>query len=68
MELEKAKAERDLARKQVEILDTQVAELQSQNTRLVMKLGKMGLIERSDSTRSLDGLGKSDVKVARPVS
>ena len=68
MELEKAKAERDLARKQVEILDSQVAELQAQNTMLVRKLGKLGLIERSDSTPSFSSLAKSEAKVSPPVS
>ncbi|CAM1505582.1 Fc.00g112190.m01.CDS01 [Cosmosporella sp. VM-42] len=68
MELEKAKAERDLARKQIEILDSQVAALQAQNTMLVRKLGKMGLIERSDSTHSFSSLTKPEAKISPPVS
>ncbi|KAJ4304201.1 hypothetical protein N0V88_001813 [Collariella sp. IMI 366227] len=43
MELERVKAERDVARKEVEILQAQVGELQGQNTRLVVRLGKKGV-------------------------
>ncbi|KAH9900362.1 hypothetical protein F4778DRAFT_738643 [Xylariomycetidae sp. FL2044] len=43
MELEKTRAERDLARKQIDILKEQVGELQSQNTMLVARLGKEGI-------------------------
>jgi hypothetical protein len=42
-ELEKVRAERDLARKRVELLTAQVGELQAQNTMLVAKLGRAGL-------------------------
>ncbi|KAH6694145.1 hypothetical protein F5X68DRAFT_49279 [Plectosphaerella plurivora] len=41
MELEKARAERDLAFRQVELLKLQVGELQSQNTKLVAEMGRM---------------------------
>lgn len=41
MELERTRAERDVALKQVEILREQVGELQAQNTKLVAKLGKV---------------------------
>ncbi|KAK3357275.1 hypothetical protein B0T25DRAFT_152356 [Lasiosphaeria hispida] len=40
MELEKARAERDLALRQIEMLKGQVGELQAQNTMLVAKLGR----------------------------
>ncbi|KAI0128638.1 hypothetical protein BJ170DRAFT_337918 [Xylariales sp. AK1849] len=40
MELDKAKTERDVALKQIDILKEQVGELQRQNTMLVAKLGK----------------------------
>jgi hypothetical protein len=40
MELERTRAERDVALKQMEILKEQVGELQAQNTMLVAKLGK----------------------------
>lgn len=68
MELEKVKAERNLAWKQIEILETQVGDLQAQNTMLVRKMGKMGLIEASDSTASLSSVPKSEAKVAPPDS
>lgn len=42
VELEKTRTERDIARKQIEILEHQVGELQAQNTMLVAKMGKMG--------------------------
>lgn len=41
-ELERTRAERDVALKQVEMLRDQVGELQTQNTRLVARMGKMG--------------------------
>ncbi|KAM0434452.1 hypothetical protein ACHAPT_003548 [Fusarium lateritium] len=53
LELERVRAERDLARRQIDLLESQVGELQAQNTMLVRKLGKMGLVDRSDSTASL---------------
>lgn len=44
MELERVKIERDMALKQIDILKDQVGELQSQNTMLVAKLGKLGAL------------------------
>ncbi|KAK0389440.1 hypothetical protein NLU13_3015 [Sarocladium strictum] len=41
VELEKTRTERDIARKQIEILEQQVGELQAQNTMLVAKMGKL---------------------------
>lgn len=43
MELERVKAERDVARKEVEMLRERVGELQGQNTMLVARLGKEGV-------------------------
>ncbi|KAL2137190.1 hypothetical protein VTI74DRAFT_7737 [Chaetomium olivicolor] len=43
MELERVKAERDVARKEVEMLREQVGELQGQNTMLVARLGREGI-------------------------
>ncbi len=43
MELEKVRAERDVARKQIEVLKEQIGELQGQNTMLVAKLGREGI-------------------------
>ncbi|KFH47933.1 hypothetical protein ACRE_012840 [Hapsidospora chrysogenum ATCC 11550] len=40
LELEKVRAERDVALKQVELLTTQVGELQAQNTRLAAQMGR----------------------------
>jgi hypothetical protein len=52
MELEKTRAERDVALKRIEILLTQVGQLQTQNTMLTAKLGKLGGFDRPGSTSS----------------
>ncbi|KAL7798367.1 hypothetical protein V8C37DRAFT_367562 [Trichoderma ceciliae] len=52
MELERTRAERDVALKQVEILQTQVGQLQSQNTMLTAKLGRLGGFDRAASSSS----------------
>lgn len=57
LELEKARAERDVAKRQMEMLEAQVGELQAQNTMLVRKLGKLGLMDGSDSSSSLQRSG-----------
>ncbi|KAK4169379.1 hypothetical protein QBC43DRAFT_283835 [Cladorrhinum sp. PSN259] len=44
MELERTRAERDVALKQIEILKGQVGELQTQNTKLVARLGREGIV------------------------
>ncbi|KAI0887400.1 uncharacterized protein GGS22DRAFT_178533 [Annulohypoxylon maeteangense] len=44
MELDKVRAERDIARKQMDILKEQVGELQAQNTMLVARLGREGVL------------------------
>ncbi|KAK7414513.1 SNF1-interacting protein [Neonectria punicea] len=62
LELEKVRAERDLANRKIEILDIQVGELQAQNTMLVRKLGKMGLLDRTDSSSSSKSLKGVDSK------
>ncbi|PNY24799.1 PH domain-containing protein [Tolypocladium capitatum] len=46
LELDRIKAERDVALKRVELLQGQVGELQAQNTMLVAQLGRMGGISR----------------------
>ncbi|KPM36847.1 hypothetical protein AK830_g9728 [Neonectria ditissima] len=68
LELEKLRAERDLAQRKIEILDTQVGELQAQNTMLVRKLGKMGMLDRTDSTSSVKSLKGADSKPASLAS
>ncbi|KAH6636305.1 hypothetical protein F5144DRAFT_487209 [Chaetomium tenue] len=50
MELARVRAERDVARKEVEMLRERVGELQGQNTRLVARLGREGV--------GLEGLGE----------
>jgi hypothetical protein len=49
LELEKARAERDIALKQMEMLKAQVGELQAQNTMLVARLGKQNTSDKADS-------------------
>lgn len=52
VELEKTRTERDLAMRHNQILEAQVRELQTQNTNLVAKLGKLGGISGQESTIS----------------
>ncbi|KAK5990265.1 hypothetical protein PT974_08532 [Cladobotryum mycophilum] len=61
LELEKARAERDVALKQIEILKSQVGELQAQNTMLVAKMGRLGGIDRTNSSDS-KGSGVASTK------
>ncbi|KAI0187752.1 hypothetical protein EV127DRAFT_435962 [Xylaria flabelliformis] len=56
LELEKTRAERDIARKEVEILAEQVRELQALNTKLVARLGREG-ISLDDVTTPSSGSG-----------
>ncbi|TQV94543.1 START-like domain-containing protein [Cordyceps javanica] len=58
LELERTRAERDLAWQHNRILEGQVRELQAQNTQLVARLGKMGGIS-SSSSLPLQPLGNS---------
>ncbi|KAH8837174.1 hypothetical protein MCOR27_010071 [Pyricularia oryzae] len=57
LELDRVKAERDVARKQIDILKDQIGELQSQNTMLVATLGKHGLLKGggNEAWRDLQG-------------
>lgn len=43
MELDKVRAERDIARKQIDILKERMGDLQTQNTMLVARLGREGI-------------------------
>ncbi|KAM0346831.1 hypothetical protein ACHAPU_005171 [Fusarium lateritium] len=52
LELDRIRAERDVARRQIELLEGQVGELQAQNTLLVRKLGKNGLLDSPGSPSS----------------
>ena len=60
LELERTKAERDMALKKVGLLEHQVGELQSQNTMLVARLGKLGGFTRTD-TGSSAGKGRGEI-------
>ncbi|KAK0373319.1 hypothetical protein CLIM01_09329 [Colletotrichum limetticola] len=58
LELERIRTERDVALKEIEVLKEQVGQLQSQNTMLVVKMGKMGGMggmKRQDSSLSVSG-------------
>lgn len=59
LELERTRAERDVARKQNEIMKEQLGELQAQNTMLVAKLGKMGV--GADAWGAGTGRGKGEI-------
>lgn len=60
MELDKVRAERDIAHKQMEILKEQIGELQAQNTKLVARLGREGItVDDSDGSSSLSGIKRS---------
>ncbi|KAM3459460.1 hypothetical protein NHJ6243_006896 [Beauveria neobassiana] len=58
LELERVRAELDLARQTSRILEGQVRELQAQNTQLVAKLGKMGGL-RSSAELPLQSIGNA---------
>lgn len=67
-ELERVKAERDVALKQMELLSRQVGELQAQNTKLVAGLDKAESMARSDTgSSSGKGIGLNGEK-APPVA
>ncbi|KAK2595750.1 hypothetical protein QQS21_006576 [Conoideocrella luteorostrata] len=59
LELEKVRAEKDVALKEIELLRGQVGELQAQNTALVAKLGRLGAFNRADSSSSRENSIKS---------
>ncbi|KAI5928615.1 hypothetical protein F4810DRAFT_705553 [Camillea tinctor] len=59
VELEKVRVERDLARKQIEVLKEQIGDLQTQNTMLVARLGREGI--------SINGGSSSNENLAPPV-
>lgn len=65
MQLEKVKVERDMALKQIEILRDQVGELQAQNTKLVVQIGKLGGLA---STNDLAANGLVDGRLSKSSS
>ncbi|KAF2972853.1 hypothetical protein GQX73_g839 [Xylaria multiplex] len=58
LELDKVRAERDIARKEIEILKGQVGQLQALNTKLAARLGREGINLDDDlkSNSKVDGL------------
>ncbi|KAL6910489.1 hypothetical protein GGI43DRAFT_12624 [Trichoderma evansii] len=52
MELEKTRAERDVALKEVEILQAQVRQLQSQSTMQTAKIGRLSGLKRTNTSSS----------------
>lgn len=63
MELERARAERDVARKQIDVLLEQIGQLQSQNTMLVARLGKHGLV-KEEAWKEFVTSGRTEKAVA----
>ncbi|KAM0241362.1 hypothetical protein ACHAP5_007699 [Fusarium lateritium] len=64
LELDRVRAERDVARRQIELLEGQVGELQAQNTLLVRKLGKNGLLDGPGSpTSSIKSIKRASTEV-----
>ncbi|KAF4970202.1 hypothetical protein FSARC_2719 [Fusarium sarcochroum] len=64
IELDRVRAERDVAHRQIELLETQVGELQAQNTMLVRKLGKNGLLDSSHSpSPSIKSIQRANTEV-----
>ncbi|QPH02013.1 hypothetical protein C2857_006218 [Epichloe festucae Fl1] len=61
LELERVRADKDVALKEIELLHTQVGELQAQNTMLVARLGRLGALNREDSPSSRENSIKSQV-------
>lgn len=68
LELDRVKAERDVALKRIDLLQGQVGELQAQNTMLVAKLGRMGGISREDSTSSRELSIKSNSRLDKAAA
>ena len=68
LELDKVKAERDVALKQIELLQGQVGELQAQNTMLVAKLGRLGGISRDMSSPSRESSIRSNSRVDKTAA
>ncbi|KAI2630955.1 hypothetical protein GGR54DRAFT_584918 [Hypoxylon sp. NC1633] len=62
MELDKVRAERDIAQKQIEMLKEQIGDLQTQNTLLVARLGREGIALDEGSLHGL-GISRSMVDI-----
>jgi hypothetical protein len=57
LELQKVRAERDVARKEIEILKEQVGQLQALNTKLVARLGREGVTLGDEEGGGGNGVG-----------
>lgn len=57
VELDRVKTERDIALKQIDLLKQQVGDLQAENTQLAAKLGRVGVLERTDSAPAPSTMG-----------
>jgi DNA repair exonuclease SbcCD ATPase subunit len=68
LELEKTRAERDIARKEIEILKEQVGQLQALNTKLVARLGREGISLDDDLTPSSGSGGMTPGNIKRSVT
>ncbi|KAI0383073.1 hypothetical protein F5Y04DRAFT_251764 [Hypomontagnella monticulosa] len=68
MELEKVRAERDIARKQMDILKEQIGDLQAQNTMLVARLGREGIVLDDAASGSSLGSGVNGLGIKRSMT
>ncbi|KAG6005282.1 hypothetical protein E4U43_000613 [Claviceps pusilla] len=65
LELEKARVERDVVVREVELLQLQVGELQRQNTMLVARLGRMGIgMEGGSGKDSMSSSSRENLRLA----
>ncbi|TGJ81455.1 hypothetical protein E0Z10_g7308 [Xylaria hypoxylon] len=68
LELDKVRAERDMARKEMDILKEQVGQLQALNTKLVTRLGREGINPDDDLTPGSEIGGLAPGNLARSVT
>ncbi|KAI3336940.1 hypothetical protein HD806DRAFT_475230 [Xylariaceae sp. AK1471] len=68
LELDKTRAERDIARKEIEILKEQVGQLQGLNTKLVARLGREGISLGDDLTPNSGNGGFTPSTLRRSVT
>lgn len=68
LELDKTRAERDIARKEIEILTEQIGQLQALNTKLVARLGREGIGLEDIMTPSSGSGGVTPGNLSRSVT
>ncbi|KAK5627877.1 hypothetical protein RRF57_003592 [Xylaria bambusicola] len=68
LELEKTRADRDVARKEIEILKEQVGQLQALNTKLVARLGREGISLDDSFTSSSGSRGPTPASLSGSVT